>query len=555
MKRNIKISLIVISIILILIISFFIINRTEIINRINQNKEQEEIKKEISYEVYHHVNGDTKMLVVAEDTENGIEKVIYPNNEMELYCNGKNKVAFDYHVNITNLESITFTAINTLGEEIKNTVIINEEFYKNMIKHNFINETETQKGLTINYKADSAMKQYKVGEAANWANYTNTIRLDEHQILETLGEENREVNISLRQVDKIGNEIITQTKLTIENKASYKKEDTIIEGESILACVENNELQTGNYIFRVAGTIDGGTEEVKEYPVELYNYKEDANYIGQNNVVIGDISYTGMGKIDSEKRMLILKYNKDLNINEGAIITPTGTNEAINGATYLCTKKGILIYCEGTITNNGTITMTAKGTVNEAGENVYLYKNENNSYEYIPAVGASGGASVTSKSSSGNSGKGGNIGTDRRTGGGGSGGAASKYTFESGTSGRGGSGTSYSGGAGGGAAYWSTASAGSDVGGKGGNAAWRDNIRGGSGGGAGNPGGNRAAYASHSTTATNGSNGTGGLLILYASNVENKGSILSNGSSGGNGGNNSSHRRRRLRRRKYKYIL
>ena len=166
MKRNIKISLIVISIILILIISFFIINRTEIINRINQNKEQEEIKKEISYEVYHHVNGDTKMLVVAEDTENGIEKIIYPNNEMELYCNGKNKVAFDYHVNITNLESITFTAINTLGEEIKNTVIINEEFYKNMIKHNFINETETQKGLTINYKADSAMKQYKVGEAA-----------------------------------------------------------------------------------------------------------------------------------------------------------------------------------------------------------------------------------------------------------------------------------------------------------------------------------------------------------------------------------------------------
>ena len=91
MKRNIKISLIVISIILILIISFFIINRTEIINRINQNKEQEEIKKEISYEVYHHVNGDTKMLVVAEDTENGIEKIIYPNNEMELYCKRKNK--------------------------------------------------------------------------------------------------------------------------------------------------------------------------------------------------------------------------------------------------------------------------------------------------------------------------------------------------------------------------------------------------------------------------------------------------------------------------------
>ena len=549
MKKRRKIITLIVSL-FILVVTLLILNQTGVINKITNNINREEIKKEISYEVYHHVNGETKMLVVAEDTENGIEKVIYPNNEMELYCNGKNKVAFDYHVNITNLESITFTAINTLGEEIKNTVIINEEFYKNMIKHNFINETETQKGLTINYKADSAMKQYKVGEAANWANYTNTIRLDEHQILETLGEENREVNISLRQVDKIGNEIITQTKLTIENKASYKKEDTIIEGESILACVENNELQTGNYIFRVAGTIDGGTEEVKEYPVELYNYKEDANYIGQNNVVIGDISYTGMGKIDSEKRMLILKYNKDLNINEGAIITPTGTNEAINGATYLCTKKGILIYCEGTITNNGTITMTARGTVNEAGENVYLYKNENNNYEYIPAVGASGGAGITDKSVYGTSGKGGNTGLDRKTGGGGSG-AACKAT-----SGRGGSGTSYSGGTGGGAAYLSNASAGSSIGGKGGNAAWRDNIKGGSGGGAGNPGGNRAAFASHSTTATKGSNGTGGLLILYASNVENKGSILSNGSAGGSGGNVGwCYRRRRLRRRKYKYIL
>ena len=336
MKKNIKISLIVISIILILIISFFIINRTEIINRINQNREPEEIKKEISYEVYHHVDGDTKMLVIAEDTENGIEKIIYPNNEMELYCNGKTKVAFDYNTDITGVESLTFKAINTIGEEIEKTILINDQFYLDMINHNFVKETETQKTLAVNYKEESTEKQYKIGEGASWVNYTSAIRIDEYQILDTLGEENREVIIGLRQVDNIGNEIIVESKLkyTIDEKVKYKQEDTVIEGESILACVENNKLLSGNYIFKVTGTTEGGTQEIIEYPVELYNYDENANYVGQNNVVVGNRTYTGIGKIDSEKRMLILKYNKDLNINSGAIINQTGTNETINGATY-----------------------------------------------------------------------------------------------------------------------------------------------------------------------------------------------------------------------------
>ena len=464
MKKNIKISLIVISIILILIISFFIINRTEIINRINQNREPEEIKKEISYEVYHHVDGDTKMLVIAEDTENGIEKIIYPNNEMELYCNGKTKVAFDYNTDITGVESLTFKAINTIGEEIEKTILINDQFYLDMINHNFVKETETQKTLAVNYKEESTEKQYKIGEGASWVNYTSAIRIDEYQILDTLGEENREVIIGLRQVDNIGNEIIVESKLkyTIDEKVKYKQEDTVIEGESILACVENNKLLSGNYIFKVTGTTEGGTQEIIEYPVELYNYDENANYVGQNNVVVGNRTYTGIGKIDSEKRMLILKYNKDLNINSGAIITPTGTNETINGATYLCTKKGMLIYCAGTITNDGTITMTARGTVNEAGENVYLYKNKDNSYEYVPAVGASGGAARVANNSSWYShGTSGSIGTIRRTGGGGSGAAQQNFSGTTNISGAGSSGTAYSGGTGGGGIYANGGTAGS----------------------------------------------------------------------------------------------
>ncbi len=519
--KKLKISLIVIIVLLlILIVSTIVLNQTGVIKRIVDNINKEEIKKEISCEVYEHVDGKTTILVVVEDTENGIDRVIYPENEMVLSCNGKNKVAFDYHTDITGKDSLTFTAINTKGEEIEKTILINDQFYLDLIDHNFVDETKTQKALTVNYKEGTTTKQYKIDETENWTNYTGTIRLDDYQILETLGQENKETNVYLRQIDNMGYEIRTKVKYTIDEDTTYKQEDTVIEGESILACVENNSLQSGNYIFRVTYA-EGNTID---YPIELYNYNEDANYITNNTNVVAGKPYTGMGKISQEKRMLILKYNGDLTINAGVTITPTGTNASINGATYLCTKKGMLIYCAGTLTNNGTITMTAKGTVNQEGENVYLYKNGDNTYEYVPAVGATGGVSV----SHGDSGTGGRTGggaTNRRTGGGGSGGVYMS------TSGAGGNGTSYSGGAGGGAGcgkWGQYGKAGSSTGGAGGAGdAWGTRVPS-AGGGAGNPGG-------RGVNANSGGTGIGGLLIITANSIENNGTITANGSKGGNG--------------------
>lgn len=40
----------------------------------------------------------------------------------------------------------------------------------------------------------------------------------------------------------------------------------------------------------------------------------------------------------------------------------------------------------GDIYNEGKISMTARGTYNAAGQNVYLWKNIDSSYEYVPAV-------------------------------------------------------------------------------------------------------------------------------------------------------------------------
>jgi hypothetical protein len=113
-----------------------------------------------------------------------------------------------------------------------------------------------------------------------------------------------------------------------------------------------------------------------------------------------------------------------------------------------------MLYVTGTLTNNGTIE-NSHGAYAE-GQDVYLLKNFNGEYEYVPAVGASG-ASITNTSSLYNgtghnylNGNPGIDGTGRQTGGGGSG-AIRNYVTRM-YSGAGSAGTSYSGGSGGGAA-------------------------------------------------------------------------------------------------------
>ena len=102
--------------------------------------------------------------------------------------------------------------------------------------------------------------------------------------------------------------------------------------------------------------------------------------------------------------------------------------------------------------------MTARGTYNCPGENVYLWKNADDTFEYVPAVGGAG-AAITSAYKRTLSGNTGGAGYGRRTGGGGSGGASVRSTSRlTAHGGAGSSGTSYSGGSGGGGAALSSSS-------------------------------------------------------------------------------------------------
>ena len=175
--------------------------------------------------------------------------------------------------------------------------------------------------------------------------------------------------------------VADENQMQEENVKSSKvtiAEDGAIECESIVQGVRDCELGNGTYTFRVKGNING-TEETKNYKVELINYYDDVTYsldAGQTSKVVS------LGDSTTEYKMLVVKYHKNLTIDSG--VTVTATN--VSNLTY---KKGMYLCVMGELKNNGTISMTARGTYNQVGENVYLWKNIDNTYEYVPAVGGS----------------------------------------------------------------------------------------------------------------------------------------------------------------------
>lgn len=236
---------------------------------------------------------------------------------------------------------------------------------------------------------------------------------------------------------------------------------------------------------------------------EIYNYLEDMTF--DKTPVLGDNI--------PDTKMLILKFHKNLIIEAGVVITPQ------------VRKKGMVIYCDGVIKNNGIISMTARGA-NAEGQDVLLYRNKCNLYETVPKDGAKGGAEYTFYKNGWRDGNAGLNGEGRQTGGGGSGGVVGA-SYSSGTAkvARGGNGTSYSGGSGSGgitmmyepSTTWNGEIP-SDTGGKGGDAIGTADTREFMGGGIGNPNGTSIRFNPNVE-------GTGGLLIIYANYFVNNGTI------------------------------
>ncbi len=273
-------------------------------------------------------------------------------------------------------------------------------------------------------------------------------------------------------------------------------------GESILSILNDNDLNSGYYYFVANG---------ENYPVHLITY--DGNQHFTENQIFGDAGDVATSNTYAQN-MVIVKINGDLEIDSGVTVAP------YYDVTY-GGPKGFTIYVTGKLTNNGIID-NSHGAYAE-GQNVYLWKNADGSYEYVPAIGAAGGTGVWS--GAGATGGSANSSIPRATGGGGSGQA--RGGAYSSISGAGSAGTSYSGGAGGGASSGTGASSGGPNGGRGGYGvnSYQNTS---SGGGAGNPGGSGTSW-------NPGGNGTGGLLTIYANEYKNNGTISAKGANGGGG--------------------
>ena len=299
-----------------------------------------------------------------------------------------------------------------------------------------------------------------------------------------------------------------------ENNVLIKKYTFLIDRELLKIIsveeIQNNEEKTESLISKISeiqsngySTVklkvkdNEGTEKIVEYNIHTIIYNGNLILDGISNIEGATLSnnvYEFGSKTtdvatenENARNMVVLKVNGNLTINEGITLTACKSDDGYGG------PKGMMIYCTGTLTNNGTVSMTARGTKAE-GENVYLWQNLDNSYEYIPAVGATGGESVTKHENQSGNGINGYVGNGRQTGGGGSGAANASDADPIAVSGAGGNGTSYSGGAGGGGCNINCyskikAEDGSSIGGKGGDgigyrysSSWASRLAGGGAG-------------------------------------------------------------------------
>ncbi|MCX8075340.1 MAG: hypothetical protein N2749_07140, partial [Clostridia bacterium] len=304
----------------------------------------------------------------------------------------------------------------------------------------------------------------------------------------------------VRVTDNVGNSIISNT-----------VDISIMSNDSLIGNIYSNNYSDGVQNLTVNSTT---------YQVEVINISGNVTY--STNQSFGNSTVDGP--------MVILKCTGNITINSGVTIT-TATR-----------KKGFMIVCKGTLTNNGIISMTARGA-NATGQNVYLWKNSDTTYEYVPAVGANGGTSFsyTGRSSQDGTGKAGSNGISRQTGGGATGGNFNDRNTATTVVSPGSAGTSYSGGTGsGGVMTWTTSANPGVLPGSNGGAGGNGWIRGdgfeysyplAAGGGAGNPGGSCVTLGGASVT--NGQSGTGGLLIIYSNTFNNIGTISNDGSNGG----------------------
>lgn len=157
--------------------------------------------------------------------------------------------------------------------------------------------------------------------------------------------------------------------------------------EGILQLIASDAIKASNQAYvRPINGIPSYTFEI------LYLDQSNISNYGTYNQSTNTYTITknmNLGTAQMSK-MAVLKCDGNLTINSGVTITAASAYN-IEDATGIATKvKGIFICCTGTFTNNGTITQSGRGTYKTTGQSLYLWKNLNETLEYVPAYGGTG---------------------------------------------------------------------------------------------------------------------------------------------------------------------
>lgn len=244
MKKNKKI--IIITAIILFIISIVFSQRHTLISKINKITKNKEEVQDITFEMYSNENNILKMIVTAQDTENGIDKVIYTtenNEKKEIKCYGKNKVSMDYE--ITKDGEYEIKAVNKIGEEIIKTLNVNEEFRNNIINIDVKTEADIATRGKVNiYYNQSKNKEimYKIGERGNWTNYNGEFTIDSYEIIKDNLQDNNTKTITIysKIEDNAKNTIIISKKLSNIDVDMAKKPTISYTGENNQPILKEN---------------------------------------------------------------------------------------------------------------------------------------------------------------------------------------------------------------------------------------------------------------------------------------------------------------------------
>ena len=408
------ISLIVILICLILLVVLIKSNGILKLQQILGINRQKELSQGINYQIYKYIDGTGKMLITFKDDESGIARINL-NNEREILP-GKHVASVDYDFNYN--DSFTFEMTTKDGRTITDNVTIDDEFiYNSSIKMtNILSDEQNYKIINLDFALLENV-DYKIEfktEGGKWISCIDSFSVFDYDVKD-MADENDEVNVYVRATNtKDSNQVVQVSK---KFKVKMEGVTDSVQADSILSAVKDDGFKTGQYTLEANG---------ETYTV--HSYEQTGDQVWSTNMIFGTDNDVGT-KTSYAQNMVIVKVNGDLTITEGSYVGPYNTEYG--------GPKGLVIYVTGKLTNNGIID-NSHGAYAE-GQDVYLWKNSDGTYETVPAEGATTGTSLSNPA---------HAGTGRQTGGGGLG-----IHHWNGISGYGSTGTSYSGGSGGGDGY------------------------------------------------------------------------------------------------------